>query len=353
MRSTQLAGALVAAAALAVPTAAAAHPSVYTSAAQVVEDESTPAVLTPQTRYVVANHGFTYVLRESNAGTDGDHRGVFDYKSLPGAYRATLADWDALRAAGATDAQAHATCRVPALESEAAIRAWQGEDPFYAYVPFQRASAGLEDDPATWIPVVRARTGVDLAALATAAEAEAACEALPGAGADAYVPADATQSTNEAFNSGLIEHTTEPLAAEIAGLTSAATALRGLLDAARAELAALTAATAPMTVALPTASLTGRAFLRDGTTAAITGPAGASVAVKLALSESRARRLGLTSTALARGRATLGADGSARVALRARRSPRKALRGLRRTTGFTVTALAGGRIATASGTLTR
>ena len=45
---------------------------------------------------------------------------------------------------------------VAALETEAAIRAWQGEDPFYDYVPFQTGVApGLEDDPARWIAYVK------------------------------------------------------------------------------------------------------------------------------------------------------------------------------------------------------
>ena len=117
------------------------------SAAQV---ETSPGTFAPQTRYVVANHGFTYVLRESNGDLGG---GVFDYKAIPTALRAGK-DWAWLVANGTTGAQAHAQCELPALETEAAIRSWQGDDPFYGYVPFQKGSAGLEDDPATWIPVV-------------------------------------------------------------------------------------------------------------------------------------------------------------------------------------------------------
>ena len=113
MKSTRIVGTLVGVAALAAPAAASAHPSVYTDTAQVVADPSDPGTLTPQTRYVVANHGFTYVLRESNGLVAADHQGVFDYKSLPGPYRATLATWDDLLEAGAGGAQAHATCQVP------------------------------------------------------------------------------------------------------------------------------------------------------------------------------------------------------------------------------------------------
>ena len=362
MKSIRIAGALAVAAALAAPAAASAHPSVYTSQAQVVEDETQPTVLTPQTRYVVANHGFTYVLRESNGDFDGSNRGVFDYKSLPGAYRATLATWDDLRNAGATNAQAHATCRVPQLETEAAIKSWQGTDPFYAYVPFQQTSAGLEDDPATWIPKVKELTAgaVDLSTISTAAAAEAACEGLPGANADSYVPADVTQSTNEAFNSGLIEHTTEPLAAEIAGLKSTAatnatalTTLQGLLDAAKAEIARLTAAVTPLKVTLPSATAKAKTIAKQGATATVTGLAGASTIVELSVSEQRARKLKLKSSVLASKKATIGSDGTATVTLKPGKAARKALKKLKKSVAMTVTAVSADRIATASGTLTR
>jgi len=363
MKSTRIAGTLVAVVALAVPAAASAHPSVYTSDAQLADNPSDPTDLTAQTRYVVANHGFTYVLREDNEeGLDGDHRGVFDYKVLPSAYRATLTDWDDLRNAGATDAQAHATCRVPQLETEAAVRSWQGTDPFYAYVPFQKGSAGLEDDPATWIPKVKDLTGgaVDLAVIDTPAAAEAACEALPGADASSYVPADSTQSSNEAFNSGLIEHTTEPLETEIASLKAAAattatamTTLQGLLDAAKAEIAKLTAAAAPMTVTLPTASAKGKTIAKNGATVALTGPGGAPVNVKLAVSERQGRKLKLKSSVLASAKATLGADGRATVTLKPGKAARRALNKLKRSVAMTVTARSGDRISTSGGTLTR
>ena len=226
--------ALALAAVLALPATAAAHPSVYKDTAQTVPDESQPTVLEPQTRYVVANHGFTYVLRETNLRDTG---GMLDYKSLPGPYRATLT-WNELVAAGTRGVQPHATCEVAALTSEQAIRSWQDEDPFYAYIPFQTASAGLDDDPATWIPEVKARTGVDLA---TVADPAAACAGLGGT----YVPADETQSSNAQFNSGLIEHEVEPLKTALADAEKAKLDLQGLLGAARAEVARLAAQLAP------------------------------------------------------------------------------------------------------------
>ena len=98
---SRLAAAACAVAALAATAAASAHPSVYTSNART----GNPPVA--QERYVVANHGFTYVLTESN-GKDNDF-GVMDYKFMPTAYRNTL-DLDDLLAEGDTGAQAHATC---------------------------------------------------------------------------------------------------------------------------------------------------------------------------------------------------------------------------------------------------
>ena len=329
-------------AALAVPAAASAHPSVYEDTANIVADESNPTELTEQTRYVVANHGFTYVLRETNGREAG---GVVDYKRIPGPYRATLT-WDQLVAAGTVGAQAHATCEVASLTSEQAIKAWQEGDPFYAYVPFQKGSAGLEDDPATWIPVVKARTGVDLAGVADPA---AACADLGGT----YVPADETQSSNAQFNSGLIEHETEPLKAALADAEKAKLGLQGLLDAARGEVAKLTARLTPMTVALPSATMRAKALRKQGTTATVSGPAGAEVTVDLAVPYGTARKLKLASPRLDRETATLGADGTADVALRPGRKARKALKQAKQALALTVTARAGDRLASSGATATR
>lgn len=339
MKSTVPALAILAT--LAIPAAASAHPSVYKDTAQTVPDESQPTVLVPQTRYVVANHGFTFVLRESNGRTTG---GVFDYKSIPGPYRATLS-WDELVAAGTRGAQAHATCDVAALDSEAAIRSWQGEDPFYAYVPFQGASAGLEDDPATWIPEVKARTGVDLA---TVADPAAACTGLGGT----YVPADETQSSNAQFNSGLIEHEVEPLKTALADAEKAKLNLQGLLDAARGEVARLTARLTPMTVALPSATIKAKALRKEGTNASVSGPGGAEVTVDLTVPYGTARKLKLASPRLDREKVTLAADGTAQVALRPGKKARKKLKRAKQALALTVTARAGDRIVASGATAT-
>jgi Tfp pilus assembly protein PilN len=351
MKVTRIAGALTVVAAVAVPASAAAHPSVYTDAtARVLSDPNNPNSLVNQTRHVVTNHGFTYVLRETNGL--GAPKGVITFSRLPGAYRATIpfSDW---QTEGGTGAQPHATCQVAALETEAAIKAWQDEDPFYNYVPFQKGSAGLEDDPARWIPVVKDITGVDLATLADPATA---CTNLGGT----YTRADQIQTTTAQLNSGFLEHETAPLTAEIAGLKTAVSdadkakaALQALLDAAKAEIAKLTTAAAPMKAVLPTAHISGKRLAKRGTTVTVTGPAGKAVAVELTIGESRARKLGLTSSTLARAKATLAADGTAKVALKPGKTAGKRVARLERSLSITVTALAGDRIASTTATLTR
>ncbi len=350
MKSSRIAGALTAVAALAVPATAGAHGSVYTDTARVLATPGDPSSITDQTRHVVTNHGFTMVLRESNGLATN---GMFDYSRLPSGYRDGLS-WAQLETEGASGAQPHATCRTPALETEAAIREWQDEDPFYDYVPFQRGTAGLEDDPARWIPVVKTLTGVDLA---TEDDPAAACAALPGA---TYVPADVVQTSAASLASGTVEEETGPLQAQITSLTNALTgetdaktALQGLLDAARAEIARLTAAATPVTATLPSARLARRTLNGKGAKVALSGPAGAKVTVRLAISESRARKLGAPSSVLASRKATLGADGKAEVTLEPGKRARKALRKLGSSIALTVTARSGDRIATATGTLTR
>jgi len=351
MKPIRLACALTAAAALAVPAAAAAHPSVYTDEhARFIPDPADPNVLADQTRHVVTNHGFTFVLRETN-GLAGP-KGVIDFSRLPGAYRETrpFSTW---QTEGGTGAQPHATCQVAELETEDAIKDWQEGDPFYNYVPFQTGSAGLEDDPATWLPVVKARTGVDLA---TVADPAAACAGIGGT----YTPADAMQTTTAALNSGFLEHETAPLTAEIGALKGAVAAadrakaaVQAALDLAQAEIARLTAAAVPMTVALPTATTTGKRLAKGGTEATVTGPAGQPVTVRLAVSARRARKLGLASATLASARAALGADGRAVVRLAPKGRAARRLKRIERAVTVTVSARSGDRTAATTATVTR
>jgi hypothetical protein len=349
MKSVHTAGALAVAAALAVPAVATAHPSVYTDSARVLANPNDPNSGVEQTRHVVTNHGFTFVLRETNVLEQGTHKGVFDYSRLPSAYRKTLT-WPQLQAEGGTAAQAHATCQVGALETEAAIKAWQDADPFYNYVPFQKTAAGHEDDPARWIPVVQELTGVNLASVA---DPKAACEQqLLGT----YTPADETQTTTANLNSGYLEHETAPLTAQIASLTASLTdmttarnTLQGMVDAAKAELAKLAT---PMQVTLPSARTT-RAALGKGTSITVTGAAGAPVKARLSVWEGQARKLRLKSSVLASAKATLGADGKATVVLTPKAATREALEKLGRSIAMKATVTSGDRIVRTTGTLAR
>ena len=79
---------VVAMASLAVPASAWAHGSVYTDIARIDTDPAPgPFTLADQTRHVVTNHGYTFVLRETNGASD---KGMIDYSRLPGDYRASL-----------------------------------------------------------------------------------------------------------------------------------------------------------------------------------------------------------------------------------------------------------------------
>jgi hypothetical protein len=243
MKPTRLAVAAAAVAALAVPAAASAHPSVYESDART----GNPPVA--QLRYVVSNHGFNYVLRESNGIDNGDGFGVMDYKFMPNPWRGTLTTAQLLDQ-GDTDLQVHSTCWdadatidgdvAEQLWTTSAIANWQDTaapiEPFYNYVPFQATSAGLEDDPSTWIDDVQTLTGVNLGA--PGADPAALCAGIGGN----LIAADATTSAIPAFNSGLIAHTAEPLEEEIAALEQ--TAARSDADAKAATTRALTAESA-------------------------------------------------------------------------------------------------------------
>ena len=197
------AAALAATAVLAVPSFALAHGSVYQSKAY------TGAGLTEETRYFITNHGFSYVIKETNGITDASgadaKKGMVAYNFAPSAWRSGKAFAVVMAQAG-TAAQPHATCLdAPALESEAAIKSWQG-DPFYNYVPFQTESAGLEDDPAKWLATL-AGAGVTAADLATVESRTAKCTALGGT----YTPADTITTQASALSEGLTKPIEERL----------------------------------------------------------------------------------------------------------------------------------------------
>ena len=331
--------AAVAAAALALPVSAAAHPSAYVSSAPAeCTAPATPytaaellATCTTQTRYVFTNHGNTYLLRESNGKTSA---GVISYAHRPAGLTAA-SDFNvfALPPKGpATGAQPHATCDVAALNMPAVIRSWQGVDPFYAYVPFQRTAAGVDDNAAMWLPVVQAATGVNLGAVAdTDAAREAACEALPGASAGSYVPADATQNTLASWSSGQVHLATAPLEAQlarkdvqIAALGASASAALGAsaaggaqhVSALQAEIAALKLDLRRLKLALPSTIPSPGGLAGKGMALTLAGPAKRTVRVRALIGAPQAKRLGLRSRVLAGRSVVLGADGNAAFTLK-------------------------------------
>jgi hypothetical protein len=194
------------------PAGALAAPSVFTQTAKVVPAGQTPtaswtqADLTDQQQYLVSENGFTLALRESNGKAD---HGVLSYDVLPSAYRTLLqpARWIA---ESATGAQPHATCDAPALTTDAVVLGWQGAEPHYGYIPFQATSAGLGDDPASWVSKVKAATGVALTASTNLATA---CAGIGGT----FVPADTVVTSSAALAAGIAG----PLQTKITELTTA------------------------------------------------------------------------------------------------------------------------------------
>jgi hypothetical protein len=341
----RLAALAVSAVALAIPASALAHPSVYTSNARAVPSPAPSPInegdLTTQTRYVVTNHGNSYVLRETNGQLN---KGVLDYKLVPGAYRDQAAITTAvLVAQAATGAQPHATCKTPALEALDNITQWQEHtnsttaqppgkpEPFYDYIPFQKTSAHLGDLPEEWIPLVKTLTNFDLETVsddpATAqAQLQAACQALPGPGV--FVPADAVQTTAESFNSATILNATDPLNAQIAAFQAAAGADAQAKSAAATENASLKAEIARLKSAVlkidPTGTLTTAQLAGAGVSATVTGPAGRTVKVRILAAKAKA--LKLKSRVLASANVKLGADGTATVKLLAGGKAKSALK---------------------------
>ena len=357
---SRIAGAAVAVAALSLPAAAGAHSSVYESTAPVgCTAPAAPytaaqflATCTTETRYVFTNHGNTYLLRESNGKTTG---GAISYAHRPAGLPAA-SDFDifALAPQGATTgAQPHATCDVAALDSPAVIRSWQGTDPFYAYVPFQRTAVGVDDNAAAWLPVVRAATGVDLDEVAdTDAARQTACQGLGGT----YHPADATQSSLVSWSAGQVHVATAALEAQIAdqaaqiGRLLAATAGSGTADggaaqigALRSEIAALKLDLRPLKLALPATRPSRGALARDGIALTLAGPVRRTVTVRALISAAKAKKLGLGSRVLRTRSVALGADGDATFTLKPTKAAATVLKRARGTLVLAVDATTGDR----------
>lgn len=317
--------------ALALPASAAATPTVTTVVAKLgdpgvtfLTDPTGAALVTTQTQYVVSADGYAAGFAETNGLTSG---GVIDYAVLPAGYRAPMSATDKLAYAPAqTGVQPHATCSgVAALADPANVAAWQrnaGDDPSYDYIPWQKTTAGLGDDPAKWIPVVRSATGVDLSTLATAADFRAACERLGGT----YHAADAQSS----IASALISNATAPLTAQIASLRrardasdaaaatarAAATAARAAAATARAAQAADEAAYEALFTKPIRLTLAAKRFAPAAGVAMVTGSPTDPVDLTLEVTRKLARRLKLGTTVLAESEGTIDDDGGLLLALK-------------------------------------
>jgi hypothetical protein len=338
MKFTRLAMSAAAVAALAVPAAASAHPSVY-------QDEAlsfSGGTFTSQTRYVVSNHGNSYVLRESNSG---DNRGVIDYKRAPSAWRSqSTVDTDDLIAQAGTGAQPHHTCKTAALDATSAIEAWQERsaagkpEPFFAYVPFQKTSAGLDDDPAHWIPHVMTLTGVDLTTVsndpATAkTQLQTLCQGLPGG---VFLEADAVQTAATSFNSATILAATTPLNARITELNTftqmleaqkaaaqkAAADAQGATGAAQAEVARLNTRLRLE----PVGNQSPARLAANGPSVNVSGPAGMTVKVRLRVTRAARKAIDWSSLVLGKQTATIEQDGNVLVEIPLNRRANVALR---------------------------
>ena len=106
---------------------------------------------------------------------------------------------------------------------------WQGgdqagtdEQPFWNYVPFQTTSAGLDDDPAAWPPVLAA--GFDLTELATPPRPGGVRELA------ARATSRRTRSPRPTSRRGPLPAGPTPLEAQIETLTADKTALTGEVD---------------------------------------------------------------------------------------------------------------------------
>jgi hypothetical protein len=349
------AGAL-AALALALPAGAAAVPSVTSVVAKTgdpgvtfLTDPTGASLTTTQTQYVVSSGGYAVGFSEDNGVSGG---GVLDYSALPADYRAPMTAEDKRTYGPAqTDLQAHATCSgVAALASGPTILAWQGAapaEPFYDYIPWQKAAAGLGDDPRTWIPVVRTATGVDLSTLSTVADFTTACTRLGGT----YHAAD----TQSAIASALIANALVPLQAQVASLTRAKAASdRAAATARDAQKLAETTYQALFTKPI-SLTLAAKRFAPASSVVMATGSPTDPVVVTLAVTRRQARKLGLRSRVLAEANGVLNADGAVLLKLTPEKAvvKRLAKRRGRGAIPVTVLAVSGGTQDSATARLTR
>ena len=340
--------AAVAALALALPAGAFAHPSVWETTAKITNSASSPVPdlcsgTDTRKSFAISNHGFTMALNETNCAVD---KGMLNYKFLPSSTRATLT-LAAYLGAGDTGAQPHATCRQGSgvvdqlwgtTAGTSAITAWQtaktntaGGEPFFNYVPWQKTSAGLDDDPTKWIPVVLAKTGVNLSSYSTVDEFKAACEGIGGV----YTAADKIGTTMQSMNSGFAHDITATVTAAVtaevtAEVTAAVTAAVGA--PLQAEVAKLTAEVASLsrvlTVKAASAKLAAKTAAGSGVAVKISGPAGYHLRAFLVISEAGARHAGLRYRGLGTADVTIGDAGTADATIKLNAAAKAKLKAL-------------------------
>lgn len=300
------AGIAAVAGALALPASASAASTVFTTtgkavpAGQTATPSWTQSDLQSETQYLVSNNGFTLSLRESNGRTTG---GALAYAALPSAYR-NLIPKSRWLAEGDTGAQPHATCRVPSLDAQDVVLGWQGDEPSYGYIPFQATSAGLGDDPATWLPKVKAATGLTLTPTTDLA---AACTGLGGT----FAPADQVIATSDTFAAGLIA----PLNDQIRSLTAAKKASDDAKAAADAARKAAEADVKRLTLEAQTfkISVNSAATLQRGLDVDVVGPPNRGVLVRVQFTEQQRKKFKLKYKTLGLGAGVTDAKGKVRV----------------------------------------
>jgi hypothetical protein len=360
-RSLRWAAAVSVAGALALPALASAHPGVYT-VSQVIRPAGATcefpvtACLTTATQYAVANDGWALGFTEGNGvtGVQADSTaGMVSYKAMPGNWRTPMTPEEKRTYGPAqTDLQPHATCSGSALlDTPANILAWQGSDPFFNYIPWQSASAGVGDEPSKWLPVVKAATGVDLSALADEAAFKAACESAPVSGT--YHEAD----VSAAIATATVAAATAPLQTQVNTLQSQVAQFQNqvtTLQAAKvaADTAAAVAETGRQALADRPLALTLSAKKFGQAVAMVTGVAGTAVTVELSLTAANAKQLKLARR-IATKKVTLGAGGAALLTLKPSAKATRAIAKRNRSLKVSVAATGGGRTQTATGTLTR
>ncbi len=312
--------------ALAIPASAAAVPSVTTVVAKTgdagvtyLTDPTGADLVTTQTQYVVSADGYAVGFKEDNGVTSD---GVLDYSVLPSAYRApATAEQKRTYGPAQTGVQAHATCSgVAALSSGANILAWQtnaANDPSYDYIPWQKTSAGLGDDPTKWIPVVKTATGVDLSTLSSVSAFTTACTTLGGT----YHAAD----TAAPVASALIANALAPLQTQLTALQKAKdksdAATVTATDARKAAEAAYQALfTRPIALTLAAAR-----FAPENGVAMITGSATDPVNVTVEVTNKQKHALHLSSRTIAEADGEISTEGAVLLTLKPEKAVAKRL----------------------------